>query len=198
MKTMDWHDRFKKMKIGLGYTNSDIAEITGNTADSIKSSTQPNKEIPRWLKLAIVVYESTLSKPDAELMLHKQSKEDIYDFIRQRLAFDENLLGQLRHIDREEMKNEHQRFEMSGYESKKGECTLSNLSVVNKFADLGIYDFTSYLFLDFYKGIPTLYLKYFHSDENLEFDFSSLGTVEIIYKIFELTIFSDNGERRRI
>lgn len=54
---LSWHNRYKAMKKGLGLTNSDIAEITGNTADSIKNSTQPNKEIPRMLKLAIVVYE---------------------------------------------------------------------------------------------------------------------------------------------
>ena len=54
---MNWHNRYKAMKSGLGLTNSDIADITGNSADSIKSVTQPNKEIPRWLKLAIVVYE---------------------------------------------------------------------------------------------------------------------------------------------
>jgi hypothetical protein len=58
---MNWHERFKKMKEGLRYTNSDIAEITGNTADSIKSSTQPNKELPRWLKLSIVIYENAHS-----------------------------------------------------------------------------------------------------------------------------------------
>ncbi len=54
---MSWHDRFKAMKKGLGYTNSDIAEITGNSYESIKSTTQPNKELPRWLKLSIVIYE---------------------------------------------------------------------------------------------------------------------------------------------
>jgi len=54
---MNWHDRFKAMKTGLKLTNSDIADITGNSADSVKSVTQPNKEIPRWLKLAIVIYE---------------------------------------------------------------------------------------------------------------------------------------------
>jgi len=58
----NWHERFKAMKSGLVLTNSDIAEITGNTADSVKSVTQPNKEIPRWLKLAIVVYERTQAK----------------------------------------------------------------------------------------------------------------------------------------
>lgn len=54
---LNWHKRFKAMKLELGLTNSDIADITGNSADSVKSVTQPNKEIPRWLKLAIVVYE---------------------------------------------------------------------------------------------------------------------------------------------
>lgn len=45
------------MKKALKITNSDIADITGNTPDSIKTTTQPNKEIPRWLKLAIVIFE---------------------------------------------------------------------------------------------------------------------------------------------
>ena len=45
------------MKSALKLTNADIADIIGNSADSVKSVTQPNKEIPRWLKLAIVVYE---------------------------------------------------------------------------------------------------------------------------------------------
>ena len=54
---MNWHSRFKAMKSGLGLNNPDIAQITGNSSDSVKSVTQPNKEIPRWLKLAIVVYE---------------------------------------------------------------------------------------------------------------------------------------------
>lgn len=54
---MNWNNRYKAMKSGLGLTNSDIADIIGNSSDSIKSVTQPNKEIPRWLKLAIVIYE---------------------------------------------------------------------------------------------------------------------------------------------
>ena len=54
---MDWHNRFKSMKKDLGYKNKDIAGIIGNTEDSVKSTTQPNKDIPRWLKLAIVIYE---------------------------------------------------------------------------------------------------------------------------------------------
>ena len=59
---MNWHIRYKAMKSGLGLTNSDIADITGNSADSVKSVTQPNKKIPRWLKLAIVVYERMQAK----------------------------------------------------------------------------------------------------------------------------------------
>ena len=62
LKNLNWHDRFKAMKSGLELTNSDIAYITGNSADSVKSVTQPNKEIPRWLKLAIVVYERMVAK----------------------------------------------------------------------------------------------------------------------------------------
>ncbi len=54
---MNWHKRYKVMKSALNLTNADIAIIIGNTPDSVKSTTQPNKDLPRWLKLAIVVYE---------------------------------------------------------------------------------------------------------------------------------------------
>ncbi len=185
------------MKKVLGYTNSDIAEITGNTADSIKSSTQPNKEMPRWLKLAIVIYEKTLNKAETIEILRTQTKDDIFNFIRKRLAFKENVVNQLRGIDNIHIHKQHRRFEMSGFENNKGECTLLNMNILNEFADLGIYDYTSYLFLDFYEGTPTIYLKYFHSEENLEFELSGYGTVNIIYKIFELTIFSNHTQRRR-
>jgi len=54
---MNWHKRYKSMKKGMGWTNSDVSRITGLTKNSVKSLTQPNNDIPRWLKLAIVVYE---------------------------------------------------------------------------------------------------------------------------------------------
>lgn len=131
--------------------------------------------------------------------LKKMPKEKVFDFIRERLRFDTEVIASLRNIDPEQLKNQHKRFEMSGYESQTGKCTLWNLSILNEFADLGIYDFTSYLFLDFYKGTPMIYLKYFNENENLEIDdLSGYGTTEIIYKIFQLTIFSDKGKRRRI
>lgn len=61
---MNWHERYKSMKSGLGMTNSDIAEITGNSPDSIKTVTQPNKDIPRWLKLSIVIFERLTKTKD--------------------------------------------------------------------------------------------------------------------------------------
>lgn len=54
---MSWHTRYKAMKKGLELTNSDIANITGNTPESIATTTQPNRKFPRWAKLAVVVYE---------------------------------------------------------------------------------------------------------------------------------------------
>ena len=53
----NWHERYKMMKEGLGLTNQDIADITGNTCESIKTVTQKNKELPRWVKLSIYIYE---------------------------------------------------------------------------------------------------------------------------------------------
>lgn len=49
--------RFKAMKKELGYTNKDISKMTGSTVDSINTVTQPNKELPRWLKFAILSFE---------------------------------------------------------------------------------------------------------------------------------------------
>lgn len=57
-KKPTWHQRYKNMKKGLGMTNADISKITGNTPDSIKTATRPNHELARWLKFAIVVYET--------------------------------------------------------------------------------------------------------------------------------------------
>ncbi len=54
---LNWHSRYRAMKKGMGLTNTDIAEITGNTPESIATTTQPKSKFPRWAKLAIVVYE---------------------------------------------------------------------------------------------------------------------------------------------
>ena len=133
-----------------------------------------------------------------EILLSK-TKTEVLEFIRTRLSFNDDLESQLRHIDKEVFKKEHRRFDMSGYESKTGQCTKHNLAIVNEFADLGIYDYTSYLFLDFYKGDGTLYFKYFAEDENLKVELGgySYTTSEIIYEIFTKTIFTDKRKRRR-
>lgn len=63
---MNWHDRFKQMKKERGYTNKDIAEITELNYDSVKNQTQPNKDLPRWLKLTIVVFERMSEKKEGK------------------------------------------------------------------------------------------------------------------------------------
>jgi hypothetical protein len=130
--------------------------------------------------------------------LQLKSKEEIFNFIRAKLSFNDDIESQLRKVEKENFHKEHRRFDMSGYESKTGECTKHNIAILNEFADLGIYDYTTYLFLDFYKGCGTLYLQYFHEKENLEIELGGYGTTEIIYEIFQKTIFSNKSTRRRI
>lgn len=147
----------------------------------------------------IAALDSTKAQGDAMNRdeLKSMPKEQVLTFIRDRLAFGSSVASSIRHVDHEAFKREHKRFEMSGYESRTGECMLHNLDVLNSFADLGIYDYTEYLFLDFYKGCGTLYLKYFGGHENLEFQLSGSGTVDFIYEIFKATIFSSRATRRR-
>jgi len=129
--------------------------------------------------------------------LKSKTKEQVLDFIRQRLSFSNEIQTQLRYITETDFRKEHRRFNMSGYEDITGECTKFNLAILNEFADLGIYDYTSYLFLDFYKGCGTLYYKYFGEDLNQELEFAGLGTTDIIYEILKKTIFSNRNTRRR-
>jgi hypothetical protein len=114
------------------------------------------------------------------------SKTETFDFIRRSLL-----------PEGEQDLSKHYRFNMSGYESKTGECTVHNQFVLNKFAFLGIYDYTDFLFLDFYKGAPTLYFRYWCDDILNEVDYSGEGTTSIIYDIMMLTIFSGKSTRRR-
>lgn len=48
---------FRAMKKELKITNSDIAEITGLTVDSVKTMTQPNRDLPAWAKSMIFVWK---------------------------------------------------------------------------------------------------------------------------------------------
>lgn len=120
----------------------------------------------------------------------------VRSYIRSELAFDPHVKGSLRHT--ELPGKEHLRFEMSGYDgSTCGSCTENNIKLLNRFAYLGIYDYTYYLFLDFYKGTSTLYFRYWRDEANQEISFNDLGTVDIIHEIFKLTIFSSQPTRRR-
>lgn len=59
---MNWRNRFDRMKKYFGLTYEDIAEITGNSTDSIRTVLNRN-DIPRWAKLAVWVFEK-LTKID--------------------------------------------------------------------------------------------------------------------------------------
>ena len=127
--------------------------------------------------------------------LKNKSEIEIMDFIRESLTLTDEEFNDLKNKYGCMCEN-RLRFDMTGYETKTGEITLYNQFVLNRFADLGIYDYTSYLFIDFYKGTPKIYLKYFNEEENIEIDeLDGMGTRELIYIIFQLTILS---ERRRI
>lgn len=136
---------------------------------------------PLLMKGSILNYESIHYHLRYFLEFEITEKE-LYDIIRYRL--DSKGLG---------------RFDMIGYEFRKGDCTVHNINILNSFADLGIYDFTKFLFLDFYKGTPYIYYRYWREDETKIIDnISGAKTVEIIKKIFDITIFSGKTERRRL
>lgn len=49
--------RFKRLMDRIGYSYRDIERITGNSYDSIKTGLQKNKELPRWCKLILHMFE---------------------------------------------------------------------------------------------------------------------------------------------
>ena len=56
--------------------------------------------------------------------LKQMTKEEVFNFIRQRLSFSKELQEQFRHVNKDDLAKEHRRFEMSGNESKTGQCTI--------------------------------------------------------------------------
>jgi len=121
-------------------------------------------------------------EPNYAEYIKTMSEEEIYSFIRGSLI----------------KKGKKLRFIMSGYDSKKVNCTVHNQKVLNTFAYLGIYDYTEFLFLDFYKGGSTLALKYWRDEFIFDEEFGNgNSTSQIIFKIFELTILSERAQRRR-
>jgi hypothetical protein len=55
---MSWKERYDRMKRHYKWTDSNIAQITGNGAKSVTTVVNAkNQAFPRWLKLAIVIFE---------------------------------------------------------------------------------------------------------------------------------------------
>lgn len=48
---------YRELKKAMGWTNSDVAEITGLTEGSVAVATMPNTEAPKWAKLGIEVFK---------------------------------------------------------------------------------------------------------------------------------------------
>lgn len=118
--------------------------------------------------------------------LENKTKEEILDLIRFELA-----LGGA--------KDERLRFGMTGFDEETvGDCVVSNLNIVNRFADLGIYVDVEYLFLKFYKGTGRLYYRYTRGTENHEEELSGYTTSEIIFRILKATIFTSRDEQGKL
>jgi hypothetical protein len=131
--------------------------------------------------------------------ISKMNEKQLDKFILDRLSFGSSIDGSLRHIDRDDSKKqEHYRFEMSGFDMNGvGSCTKENLFILNLFANCGIYDYTKFMFLDFYKGVVTLYFQYWRTDDVIELDLSGYGTRQIIKEVIERTVLSGKSTRRR-
>lgn len=57
--------RYKAMLKDLKINNKEVAEITGNTHDSVRSVVRPNTNgFPRWAKLAVWVWEHYRDKDE--------------------------------------------------------------------------------------------------------------------------------------
>ncbi len=102
-------------------------------------------------------------------------EEVFINFIRQRLSFNDELLEQFRHVKKDDLRKRNiVDSKCPETNQKQAWSTVFNTAILNEFADLGIYNYTSYLFLDFHNGTPTIYLKYFLEDENLEYTFNRI------------------------
>lgn len=51
------HEKLKALMKERGLNFFDIAEITGHSYNSVKSMLQPKKEVPRWVKLILYLYD---------------------------------------------------------------------------------------------------------------------------------------------
>ncbi|MCD8261954.1 MAG: hypothetical protein LUD15_11105 [Bacteroides sp.] len=117
------------------------------------------------------------------------SREEVYQFIRECLIFPPTPEDRIYAAGITPFRQPHHRFSIA---TGSVERSMNQL-ILNRFADLGIYDHTNYLYLDFYEGIPTLYFQYREEAANRMIELPGMDTVEIIYEIFRYTIFSDRA-----
>ena len=69
---MNYHKQFTELKKELGYTNQDIADITGLSLSNIKNQTRVNTKFPSWLKLTLDTY--------TRMKIDKEAKEVVQEF----------------------------------------------------------------------------------------------------------------------
>ena len=55
--------RYRAVLKSMGWNNQKVADITGNSLNSIEFvTTKPNKDYPRWVKAFIVLHEEMIAK----------------------------------------------------------------------------------------------------------------------------------------
>lgn len=144
--------------------------------------------------------------------LKEMTDKELYKFIRERLSIKNNIEWMRFNYFRLSESRHGLGFEMSGYDNGDdcknnnlhGTCEIYNRHLLDIFSDIGIYDYTKFLDLDFYKGSGFLHYKLFYDYKYNEpfnvhkiIDFGNESTSTIIFNILKLTVLSDNEERRR-
>lgn len=68
---MTWPERYERMRNHYGWSQKRIAEITGNSPGSVMTVTAPGSKqsFPRWLKLAVMVFEIENGIKDEAIMI---------------------------------------------------------------------------------------------------------------------------------
>lgn len=72
---MTEHEKLKALMRDLGLNFHDIARITEHSYQSVKTMLQPNKKLPRWMKLVLYVQERWQNKNGDNASQPEQSDE---------------------------------------------------------------------------------------------------------------------------
>ena len=137
-------------------------------------------------------FESIYSKIKPREFILIADEKTIKEAIRERLKTE--LFNKINggHIRQTDLSKEHLRFDMSGYGVEEYGSYMRNLDILKLFADFGIWDYVAYVYLDAYKGIMTLYWKWWNAPNGVEDgnfstedEFSGYTTTEIIYEIIK-------------